>query len=496
MFDVRDYQQQAIREVEAQYAQGKRSVLLTMPTGSGKTYTASQIIQAHAESGEHSVFIVDRVPLVEQAVKTLKRMGLQAGILQGENTRMRYDDQVTVASIQTIRRRGMRFASFIVIDEAHILHRAHIELIEQYFSSRVLGLSATPLRRDLGQHFEALVRGPSIKALMADGSLVGRIAAYCPSEDALRRILDNVQTRGGDFIEGELSRAINRKELVGDIVKTWQDKASDRQTLCFAVDIAHSRAIVEDFLNAGVNAEHLDAYTSSVERHRIIQGFKQHEIQLLSSVNVLGIGFDVPAASCGILARPTLSETLHMQQMGRLLRSCDGKDSALILGHAGNAVRFGLPDHFEVPELGTEDHTSTKSRRMQRKAVTCKSCGYVLDMDQMTCPACGLDRQRRQATVHYLDRNLVKYGDDGDEKQQPTEAERRNWYLALLWQARRRGRKDGWAYFAYLAKFNQKPPYAWRELEPVVPTDEQQRWIKYYEIKQAKSYHKRPIVAR
>ena len=74
----------------------------------------------------------------------------------------------------------------------------------------------------------------------------------------MRRILDSVQTRCGDFVEGQLSTAINRKELVGDLVKTWQEKASDRQTLCFAVDIAHSKAIVEDFRSEGIQAEHLD----------------------------------------------------------------------------------------------------------------------------------------------------------------------------------------------------------------------------------------------
>ena len=105
MFELRSYQQQAIAEVEAAYRDGHKRVVLAMPTGSGKTYTASQIIHKHAERGEHSLFIVDRVELVHQAVDTLQRMGLQVGILQGNNTDMRPTDEVTVASIQTIRTR-------------------------------------------------------------------------------------------------------------------------------------------------------------------------------------------------------------------------------------------------------------------------------------------------------------------------------------------------------------------------------------------------------
>ena len=493
MFEPRPYQQEAIQEVEDAYQAGHRRVCLAMPTGSGKTYTASQIIRKHAERGEHSLFIVDRVELVHQAADTLHRMGLQVGILQGENTDMRPTDEATVASIQTIRSRGVGFSHFIVIDECHVLHKAHIELLKNLFWIPVLGLSATPMRPDLGKHFTCLVRGPSVAQLMKSGDLVGAIHAYAPGADAMRRLLDSVQTRCGDYIERQLSTTLNRKELVGDLVRTWTDKASDRQTLCFAVDIAHSKAIVEDFRADGINAEHLDAYTPAMDRQRLITAFREHEVQILSSVNVLGIGFDVPAASCAILARPTLSEILYRQQVGRVLRPCDGKPDALLLDHAGNCLRFGLPQDFIVPDLTAEDHTSTQAKRKLQKMTSCQECGYVLEPGQLTCPACGLDRQRRKASVHYLDGRLVEFGasDTGDERF--TQEQRKNWYLAFLWQARRRNRKDGWAAHAWRSKFQTEhwPAWGWNELEPVIPTQEQARWIRYYEIRQAKSFQRK-----
>jgi superfamily II DNA or RNA helicase len=304
---LRPYQHDVIEHIENTLASGIRRVVLSMPTGSGKTVTAAAMIHAQAQQGRRSLFIVDRVELVDQAADHLNRVGLNVGILQGDRTCLYPDDEVVVASIQTIRRRNAPIADFIIIDEANILHKAHIDLMQRWNNLPFVGLSATPLRQDLGEHFETLVRGPSVRELTEQGYLVPA-KAFCPSHQAMEKILADLHTRAGDYIEGELSTAINRKELVGDIVKTWQDKASDRRTLCFAVDIAHSKSIVDAFRGEGIRAEHLDAYTHSEDRREVIQGFKDGEIQILSSVNVLGVGFDVPDASCGILARPTLSE--------------------------------------------------------------------------------------------------------------------------------------------------------------------------------------------
>ena len=109
---------------------------------------------------------MDRIELVSQTAATLNNMGLQVGILQGDNTAMSPQDEVTVASIQTIRSRGVVCYGFIVIDEAHILHKAYIDLMEKYFYIRTVGLSATPMRKGLGKHFDRLVRGPSVNRLM------------------------------------------------------------------------------------------------------------------------------------------------------------------------------------------------------------------------------------------------------------------------------------------------------------------------------------------
>jgi DNA repair protein RadD len=421
----------------------------------------------------------------------LQAVGLRVGILQSDCTCLHPDDEVIVASIQTIRRRNAPIADFVVIDEANILHKAHIKLMETWNALPFVGLSATPLRHDLGRYFESLIRGPSVRELTDAGYLVPA-KAFCPSSEALEKILSGLHTRAGDYVDAELSKAINRKELVGDIVKTWKEKASDRRTLCFAVDIAHSKSIVDSFKGEGVRAEHLDAYTDGDARVELIQGFRDGEIQILSSVNVLGIGFDVPDASCGILARPTLSEALDMQQKGRLLRPAENKSDALLLDHAGNTLRFGLPIDFTVPELNSDDRLATKAKRKQRKMIPCTSCGFALEPDQMVCPSCGIERPGRFSKVSYVDSELIEYGSENDGQPRFTREEKRNWFLAFVWYGTRHSFKNpkGWAYYAYVEKFREKSPWDWRDLTPVMPTEEQARWIKHYLIKSRKRYEK------
>ncbi len=147
-----------------------------------------------------------------------------------------------------------------------------------------------------------------------------------PSAEALKGVKKGTTANGYDYLEADLAEAMNSKELVGDIVSTWQAHGENRPTFCFAVNIAHSKSIRDDFEAAGVTVAHIDAYTEAPDRKRLIQGFRDGSIRILTSVNVLGIGFDVPDAACLILARPNaVARRLHMQQMGRGIRTAAGQ---------------------------------------------------------------------------------------------------------------------------------------------------------------------------
>ena len=495
MYDLYPHQQGCIDELRQGLRQGHRRQVLGLATGGGKTVVASHIAKAAVAKEKRVLFIVDRIELVAQAANTFHAMGLRVGILQGEFTSYSPADDIIVASIQTIaKRRAPDWVDLIIIDECHILHQAHIKLMKSWNALPFIGLSATPMRKGLGQYFTNLVRGPSVREL-TDGGFLVPVRAFAPGVDRITAALAGVSagttTHGYDYTEAALGEAMNNRELVGDIVKTWKKLGENRPTLCFAVNIAHSKTIAADFEAEGVTVAHLDAYTKSDERKRLIGGFRDGSIKILTSVNVLGIGFDVPDAACLILARPTLSESLHMQQMGRGIRTAPGKTDCIILDHADNTGKHGTPIHFEVPDLddGKGDERAKRKKKDKPRFVACSECGAVMEPAQFTCPSCGIDRPRPASSVHSVDGELVPFGSRGADDR----ADRLNWYLAMLWTVRNSSNpKDGIAYHLFMAKFNgEKPAWAWKDLEPVQPTPDQARWIRGEQMRRRIAWAKR-----
>ena len=495
MMELRPYQIDVVDKLSAGFHDGHLRQILMMATGSGKTATAGEMIRRAAERGNRSIFIVERIELAGQALRHLQSLGLSVGLMQGENTFYRDTDIVIVASIQTLRSRGVPDSiRLIVVDEAHILHKAHQQLLEKYNLIPVIGLTATPLRKGLGQLYTNLVKGPLIRDLVQEGFLVP-VKAYGPSQDKIEKIIEgvgvNYQPGGRDYINKDLSRAMNRKELIGDIIATWKAKAEGLPTLVFAVDIAHSKSIVDDFRADGVAAEHIDAYTDEAERREIIGRFRSGETTVLSSVNVLGIGFDVPIAACGILARPTLSLALHIQQVGRVMRPAGGKAHALILDHAANFARHGRPEDFDVEILDDGEIATKATRRTSEELKPCSACGFLLEASRRECPACGHER-RRVADVHYVDGDLEEIGGPGRISVQ---AEQKSFYLQLRQIGIDRGYKPGWPAAKFRNKFGDWPPRTWSHLAPVLPSPATLRWVKSEQIRWAKARERQAAYA-
>jgi superfamily II DNA or RNA helicase len=488
MFELYAHQAQTIDELREGFRQGHKRQLLAAATGFGKTVVAAHLALSAVQKGKRVLFIVDRIELVGQAVRTFSELGLHVGVLQGENTNFARTDDIIVASIQTIRaRQAPDWVHLVIVDEAHILHQTHIKLMDRWTAIPFIGLSATPLRKGLGRHFTNLVRGPSIRWLTDQGFLVP-VRGFAPAADAVSEALKGMRVQRGDYVEADLGEAMNQQELVGDIVSTWQARGEDRQTLCFATSIAHSKAIRDDFEAVGVTVAHIDAYTSADERRDIIARFKAREIRVLTSVNVLGIGFDVPDASCLILARPTLSEALHIQQMGRGIRRAEGKVDCLVLDHSGNTLKHGLPAHFEVPDLDTSEKGQGEVRKKKDRdaLVKCSHCGAVMERDMVACPECGVERPLRRSEVSYRDGDLVEFG-AADDVAGADMDERREFYRGALGYALLHGKKRGLAFHLARERFKGwKPPFAWQNLEPIDPPPDLTRWIKSRNIRRVK----------
>jgi superfamily II DNA or RNA helicase len=494
MLALYDFQTRIVDQIRTGFLEGHKRQLLAAATGSGKTVIVSVMIHKAAKRGNRSLFVVDRIELVEQAARHLRGIGLNVGIMQGENTDYNPANEVLVCTIQTLASRGVPYEfKMMIIDETHILHKHHTKVMEDNPEAYVIGLSATPLREDLGNFYSNLVRGPTPLELIEMGYLV-RPTVFAPNREQIESLLEDVafDHRAGDYRNSQLSEKLNRKELIGDIIATWEKKAPGLKTIVFCVDVAHSKAVCDDFLNAGVAAEQLDYRTKKDDRAEIIQRFRDGETTVLTSVNVLGIGFDVPDVQCGIMARPTASLALFIQQGGRILRTAPGKDKTILLDHAGNVHRFGLLENFVVPDLGTGKHKTSTKRPKPDSLQSCSECGAVMEAGQRICPACGIEQPERQTDVHYQDGELSEWG-KALERRAEREMEqqmRREWYCQFKWFAKRKGHKPGWASFKYKAKFGHFPPWDWKDLPEQPMTEEVKRWLQSQAIRWRKGQEK------
>ena len=489
-FELRPYQHHAEQQARLALAGGKRRVCLYLPTGGGKTLTATSIIQKAVAKGRKVVFLANRKQLVRQTSEVLHRYGIAHGIIQAENT-CRIDEQVLVASIDTVHVRGLPDdVGLLIIDEAHSVAGSakYRALLARYNALPVVGLTATPFAAGMAKYyqeiggplFQELVVGATIKDLIADDYLVD-VDIYAPSEPDLAKVKSGRGMDGLlDYAQADLEEATDKPELVGDILAHWRKLAAGKQTVVFACSIPHSKHIVEQFQVAGVIAEHIDYHADDDERAAILGRFERGETMVLSNVGLLAEGWDCPAAECMILARPTRSLIRFIQMVGRVLRPSleTGKKKALLLDHSGSTARLGHPcDDLPLELDDGAPKTSSKQERERRESLPkpCPSCKYVRPAGVHACPKCGFAPERR-SDVETVDGELVKF----DRKKPLKKETGQHIYSQLLGYARNNGYQHGWAFHKY-REFTGREP---RGLNQVAapPTAEILSWIRSRQI--------------
>src|SRR5262245_60789637 len=199
---------------------------------------------------------------------------------------------------------------------------------------------------------------------------------------------------------------MNTDALVGDIVEHWLKYGERRRTVVFAVGVEHSVHIRNEFIAAGVRAEHLDGDTPISERDAILARLKSGETEVVTNCMVLTEGWDMPEVGCCILARPTKQMGLYRQMIGRVLRPADGKPDAIILDHSGAVYRHGLPeDHVEwtldVDGRAENPVQEKRQRGEEPKLRECPSCKVV--MSAPPCSACGWMPAQRRGRDHVFE---------------------------------------------------------------------------------------------
>lgn len=488
---LRSYQHDAVERIARAYQQDRRAPLLQLATGAGKTVVAGEIIRREVADGRSCLFLAPRRELVYQASASLARAGVDHGVfMAGREDLEDAWANVTVASIDTalarVLKRGRRpfpDPDLIVVDEAHLsITKRRQALIDLWPEARLLGLTATPGRKDgraLGVLYDHLIEPVTVQQLTEQDFLVPA-RYFSLSEPDLSR----VGIVAGDYNQGQLDHAVNQPGLVADIVATWLAKAGGRRTVVFATSIAHSVALSESFQRAGVAAEHVDANTPTAERAEIFARFISGRTQVLTNCYLASYGFDLPELSCVVLARPTKSLVLYLQMLGRGLRPAEGKSDCLVLDHSGAVHRHGFAadDRFWTLD-GKYALEEPRSRSTGPAAqIDCPECGCVFTGTR-TCPECGWVKKPRGREVETLDGELIEIGIG----QASEETDKQVFYAELLGICRERGYKTGFAAHKFRERFGIWPPRDWNYLRPLAPSLETRRWVKSRNIAWAKS---------
>jgi len=494
--ELRPYQTAAIVRINSAREAGRGRILMVAPCGSGKTVVAAAIARDAVSRGARILFMVHRRELVQQAHRKLFAYAVDAGIVAA-GFAPRPQAETQVASIQTLHARAVRTsiielppADLVIVDEAHHCRaRTWHQLIEAYPAAAIIGLTGTPVRGDgrgLGNLFEQLIEVATVAELIA-GKFLVPTKVYAP----VRPDLSGIRIDRGDYNEGQLAVRMNTAPLVGDIVEHWHKLGERRRTVVFAVNVAHSVHLRDEFRRSGVLAEHIDGSTPVAERDAILANLAAGKIEIVTNCQVLTEGWDCPEVACTVLARPTKSLGLYRQMTGRTLRPAPGKTDSLVLDHAGAVFQHGFVDDPITWTLHEDQRAENKahSARGQYKApalTTCPECAAVR-FEGQPCPACHWHPVAKPKHVDIADGELGAV-DRNRTVTRPSNDDRLKFYRQLLYIARERNYKSGWAWHKTKEKFGSAPSGDYSPLEPEPAI---RAWVRSQQIAYAKAMAKK-----
>ena len=338
---LRDYQQEMKLRLFKEW-ELHRSVMVQMPTGTGKTHLLAAIVREFLRGSGSRVWIVaHRRELVEQIEETVSRHGMS-----------KEDGRVRVMSIQWLSRNRKHMdeePDLIVIDEAHhALAETYRILWENYPEARKLGMTATPCRlngKGFTDLFDSLITSWTVAEFIGKGWLSSFDYVSIRANSREQRLIDSLKKRGadGDYQVKEMNEVLNRETSIGRLYESVERYACGKKGIVYAVSIAHARRIAACYSAHGLEAVAIDSRTPASERRELVEDFRRGKVKVLVNVDIFSEGFDCPDVEFVQLARPTLSLAKYLQQVGRGLRRSADKASCMLIDNVGLYRIFGLP---------------------------------------------------------------------------------------------------------------------------------------------------------
>ena len=487
MMNLRPHQERAIDMLRTSLRKGNKRPILAAPCSFGKTITAAYLLQSAAAKGKRSIFICDRIKLIQQSLEAFSSACMNFGVIQGNHELTNYAAPIQIASTQTLARRK-RIPEFdlAIVDECHTHYASLGKIMDSYNNVPFIGLSATPYSKGLGQHYDDLIVPITPRELLEQGYLCP-VDYYGGRKVALKGIkTKQLSTGGSDYDPASLAAATEDDTgLVGDIVRNWLEHGENGQTIAFAPSIKHSKHLVETFNNAGITAEHIDGYMDAAERDIIYAAHTRGEFKILSCSRLLNTGYDEPTVSCLIDCFPTKSLITFVQRAGRIMRTAEGKDKAIYLDHAGNVERHGFAEDI-IPESlddGIQKFNEKKlvKKKKESKVKECPQC--TQQMVGLRCK-CGYEiplTEQLETTDEILQRLTPEQRNKKDTKQ-----DKSVFYSELLLYTRSKGYKPSWASHKYRERYGVWPNMIKPQMLSNGISDETRKYITSTQIRYAK----------
>lgn len=440
---LRDYQENLKNKTRTSFLFFKKVIMLA-PCGAGKTVISASILNDAAKKGKSTWFVVHRQELKNQAEE-------------------KFDENVPVYMIQTlvnqIKKETIKdIPDMIVLDECqHATSKTYLKLFESFPNTYFLGLTATPCRlsgKPLGDVFENIVSEIEAEELIKKGYL----ADYDYYAPKLSTDFSKVKIKTtGDYDTQEIEKEMSNNTIYGDIIKYYKQLANNKKTIIYCPTINYSLKIEKLFNDNGFCAKHFDGTTSDKERTQIVEDFRQGKINILTNVDLIGEGFDVPSCECVILLRPTQSLSLYIQQSTRCLRANEGK-KAIILDMVGNCFRHGMPTEKREWSLTKSIKCTNPSGEDAIKVRQCPNCYKVYEPTTRQCPYCHYIAEPTPREIKQEETAQLEKIKKVEKYQRKNEVYNCRTYSELVAYAKSKNYKNpgGWAYYILQARKKKK----------------------------------------
>jgi DNA repair protein RadD len=398
---LRPYQQEAIDSTLRYFELNDGNPLIVLPTGTGKSIVIADFCKrVLAQWPDTKILVVTHVrELIRQNYDELKTLWPEApaGVNSAGLKRREYDPSIVFCGIQSVHNKASKFVKvdLVLVDEAHLIPRKTNTMYQKFLKNlkvmnphlRVVGLTATPYRLDSGLLYggdDSLFDGLSYEAGVREMVEQKYLTKLVSKQPKTRLDVSGVSTRGGEFVAGELERAVDRSDVNEAAVREIVSFGAERKSwLIFCSGVSHATHIAELIRKHGISCETIFGDTPDAERDRIVRDFKAGKIRSIASMGVLTTGFNAPAVDLLALLRPTQSTGLYIQIMGRGMRNYPGKEDCLVLDFAGNVARHGPVDRVNPKKPRKTDEAGEAPTK------TCPECDSIVFAALTECPDCG-----------------------------------------------------------------------------------------------------------